>query len=45
MLPNGPLDVVRQVALFAAAYWAYRIVRGQIDGPPGLDGVRRTAAT
>jgi membrane-associated phospholipid phosphatase len=30
--PHGPLDVVRQVLLFAAAYWAYRIVRGQIDG-------------
>src|SRR4051812_34573553 len=30
--PHGYLDVVRQVLLFAAAYWAYRIVRGQIDG-------------
>lgn len=31
-LPHGPLDVVRQVALFAAAYYAYRLVRGAVDG-------------
>jgi PAP2 superfamily len=30
-LPHGPADVVRQVALFAAAYLAYRLVRGMVD--------------
>jgi membrane-associated phospholipid phosphatase len=28
--PHGILDVFRQIGLFAAAYWAYRLVRGQI---------------
>jgi membrane-associated phospholipid phosphatase len=32
LLPHGILDVVRQVALFALAYWAYRFVRGAVDG-------------
>ncbi len=32
VLPHGVLDVVRQVALFAAAYYAYRFVRGAVDG-------------
>lgn len=32
LLPHGILDVVRQVALFAAAYWGYRLVRGAADG-------------
>jgi membrane-associated phospholipid phosphatase len=32
LLPHGVMDVVRQVALFAAAYWAYRFVRGAVDG-------------
>jgi len=32
ILPHGVLDVVRQIALFAAAYWAYRFVRGAVDG-------------
>src|SRR5207247_3720121 len=32
LLPHGVVDVVRQVALFAAAYWAYRLVRGAVDG-------------
>src|SRR3954447_18047685 len=32
-LPNGALDVVRQIALFATAYYAYRMVRGAVDGP------------
>ncbi len=31
-LPHGPLDVIRQVALFAAAYYGYRIVRGAVEG-------------
>ncbi|HVE69222.1 MAG TPA: phosphatase PAP2 family protein, partial [Solirubrobacteraceae bacterium] len=32
VLPHGVFDVVRQVALFAAAYYAYRFVRGAVDG-------------
>ncbi len=32
LLPQGWLDVLRQVALFAAAYLAYRIVRGLVEG-------------
>jgi membrane-associated phospholipid phosphatase len=35
LLPRGPLDIVRQVLLFAAAYYAYRIVRGASDDPVG----------
>ena len=31
MLPHGPLDVLRQVALFAVAYYSYRLVRGSVD--------------
>lgn len=31
-LPQGWLDALRQLALFAAAYYAYRIVRGFVDG-------------
>lgn len=31
-MPHGPWDLVRQVALFASAYYAYRIVRGGVDG-------------
>ena len=30
--PNGWFDIVRQVALFAAAYYLYRLVRGAVDG-------------
>jgi hypothetical protein len=29
------MDVVRQVMLFAAAYWAYRYTRGWVDDPQG----------
>jgi hypothetical protein len=32
LLPQGWLDVLRQVALFAAAYLAYRLVRGLVVG-------------
>lgn len=32
LTPHGPLDVLRQVALFFAAYYLYRLVRGQVDG-------------
>src|SRR3954452_15464996 len=35
VFPHGPLDVLRQVALFAAAYYAYRLTRGAIDDPQG----------
>ncbi len=35
-LPNGWLDAIRQLALFAAAYYLYRIVRGFVDGQAGL---------
>jgi hypothetical protein len=35
LFPHGLLDVVRQVALFAAAYYGYRIVRGLVDDPQG----------
>lgn len=33
LLPHGPLDVVRQVVLFVAAYQIYRLVRGLADDP------------
>jgi membrane-associated phospholipid phosphatase len=33
LLPHGLLDVLRQVALFAVAYYGYRIVRGALDDP------------
>jgi hypothetical protein len=35
-LPNGWLDAIRQLALFAGAYYLYRIVRGVVDGQTGL---------
>src|SRR4051795_5180044 len=35
ILPRGPMDVVRQVLLFALAYYGYRIVRGTVDDPVG----------
>jgi len=31
-LPQGWLDALRQLGLFAGAYYAYRIVRGIVDG-------------
>src|SRR5215208_5004262 len=31
-LPNGLFDALRQLLLFASAYYAYRIVRGMVDG-------------
>jgi hypothetical protein len=33
LLPHGPLDVARQVLLFAAGYSLYRFVRGFADDP------------
>jgi hypothetical protein len=35
LLPQGWMDVLRQVALFAAAYLAYRLVRGLVEGDAG----------
>src|SRR3712207_1207735 len=32
LLPHGWLDLLRQFALFAAAYMLYRLVRGFADG-------------
>src|SRR5919202_5800405 len=32
LLPQGPLDVARQIILFCGAYWLYRLVRGMVDG-------------
>src|ERR1700709_317521 len=33
LLPNGPLDVVRQVVLFVGAFQLYRLTRGLVDNP------------
>src|SRR3954462_4821649 len=38
LLPRGPLDVVRQVLLFAAAYYGYRLGPGAVDDPVGATG-------
>jgi CDP-diacylglycerol---glycerol-3-phosphate 3-phosphatidyltransferase len=35
-LPSGWLDAIRQLALFAGAYYVYRLVRGFVDGQAGL---------
>jgi hypothetical protein len=35
LLPRGPLDLVIQLALLAAAYWAWRHARGAVDGSMG----------
>jgi hypothetical protein len=43
LLPNGVLDVVRQVVLFFCAYYAYRIVRGMIDDPAGATAAFQNA--
>ncbi|HVS28924.1 MAG TPA: phosphatase PAP2 family protein [Solirubrobacteraceae bacterium] len=34
IFPSGWVDAVRQVLMFAAAYYAYRIVRGAVDAHP-----------
>jgi PAP2 superfamily len=34
-LPHGWLDALRQLALFGGAYYAYRLVRGFVDGQVG----------
>ena len=33
--PQGPLDLLRQIALLGVAYYAYRLTRGLIDNPQG----------
>jgi len=30
-MPHGPLDVIRQLLLFAGAYYGYRLVRGAVE--------------
>ena len=35
-LPRGWIDALRQLALFAGAYYVYRIVRGLVDGQATL---------
>ena len=35
-LPRGWLDALRQLALFGGAYYAYRLVRGIVDGQAGM---------
>jgi hypothetical protein len=30
LLPNGTLDLVRQIVLFCGAYWLYRLARGMV---------------
>ena len=32
LLPQGPVDLARQIVLFCSAYWLYRIARGMVDG-------------
>src|SRR5919108_3428533 len=32
VLPNGWVDLLRQIVLFCGAYWLYRIARGMVDG-------------
>jgi PAP2 superfamily len=36
LLPRGPLDLLLQLFLLAAAYWAWRHARGAVDGSIGL---------
>jgi membrane-associated phospholipid phosphatase len=32
VLPNGWVDLLRQIVLFCGAYWLYRVARGLVDG-------------
>ena len=36
LLPQGPLDLLRQILLFCGAYWLYRLVRGEVYGEAAL---------
>ncbi len=42
-LPHGPLDVVRQVLLFAAAYYLYRLTRGWVNDPDAANAAFQNA--
>jgi hypothetical protein len=43
LLPRGPVDGLRQVLLFAVAYYGYRIARGAVDDPTGATVAFRNA--
>src|SRR3954468_7093798 len=43
LLPRGPVDVVRQVLLFAVAYYGYRLARGAVDDPIGASAAFKNA--
>ncbi|MEA2322368.1 MAG: hypothetical protein QOD81_2218 [Solirubrobacteraceae bacterium] len=43
LLPRGPVDGLRQVLLFAAAYYGYRLARGAVDDPMGASVAFRNA--
>jgi membrane-associated phospholipid phosphatase len=45
-LPNGWVDAVRQLLLFGGAYYAYRIVRGIVDGqaPAAFENARHVVS-
>ena len=34
VLPNGWVDLLRQIVLFCGAYWLYRLVRGWSTAAP-----------
>jgi membrane-associated phospholipid phosphatase len=36
LLPRGPIDLIVQLALLSAAYWAWRHARGAVDGSMSL---------
>ena len=42
-MPNGPVDVLRQVLLFAAAYQLYRLTRGLVNHPEAATEAFRNA--
>jgi hypothetical protein len=35
LLPNGKIDLLRQIVLFCGAYWLYRLARGLVDTRAG----------
>src|SRR6476661_6265793 len=36
VLPQGLIDLLRQILLFCGAYWLYRLVRGEVSGEAGI---------
>ena len=46
VLPNGWVDLLRQIVLFCGAYWLYRLVRGLVDGrgPEAFENARAVIA-